>query len=94
MTIRPLCNVPVRFPGIQSHFDDASSYDPSLTGGGGVGVRLVVSANRYCHYPLPLCVPWSGHIGQGRNRHGILPSLYRTSGVIFFIDYCTAIRDT
>jgi hypothetical protein len=24
----------------------------------------------------------------------IIPRMYRTSGVIFFIDYCTAMRDT
>ncbi len=24
----------------------------------------------------------------------LYPTVYRTSGVIFFIDYCTAIRDT
>ncbi len=44
--------------------------------------------------PIYICKMHAEHIKFLANVHILVDMLYRTGGVIFFIDYCTAIRDT
>jgi hypothetical protein len=54
--------------------------------------------NRYCTVTTVSCKDFVALFGwsdpERSQSHTDHSMLYRTSGVIFFIDYCTAIRDT